>query len=237
MSQDKALQIVDDVIQMVDSAVDDANISPPKVPDPVRLSCKSQNYHWGKPADTSIVAHLLGAKPDDDKRYAELWMGTHHKGPSSVILDAASNETQALSEYIGGELPYLYKVLSVASALSIQAHPNKALAEKLHEERPEVYKDDNHKPEMTVAITLFEAMCGFRPSSEIAFFLQNVPEFAALVGEESCKSFIDNPDDPNTLKAVFTAVMTADKEEVAKGVSTMIQRLEKDNIPPFERML
>ena len=48
-------------------------------------------------------------------------------------------------------------------ALSIQAHPNKAHAEELHAARPHVYKDPNHKPEIAVALTDFEALCGFRP--------------------------------------------------------------------------
>ena len=53
------------------------------------------------------------------------------------------------------------QVLSVAKALSIQAHPDKKLAERLHAEQPENYKDDNHKPEMTLALTPFEALCSF----------------------------------------------------------------------------
>eukprot|EP01084_Bolivina_argentea_P239330 402287_1 len=137
-----------------------------KVADLVQLSCTAQNYAWGKPAKTSKVAQLLSKETDGDKPYAELWMGTHKKGPSSVILDSKSNKTQLLSDFLGAELPYLYKVLSVARSLSIQAHPNKELAEKLHKDRPNVYKDDNHKPEMAVALTPFEAMCGFRPSSQ-----------------------------------------------------------------------
>ena len=32
----------------------------------------------------------------------------------------------------GNKLPFLFKVLSISKALSIQAHPNKKLAEKLH---------------------------------------------------------------------------------------------------------
>jgi mannose-6-phosphate isomerase class I len=55
----------------------------------------------------------------------------------------------------------LLQVLSVAKPLSIQAHPDKALAEKLHAERPDTYKDDNHKPEMAIAITDFRALFGF----------------------------------------------------------------------------
>ena len=83
-----------------------------------------------------------------------------------------------------GQLPFLLKVLSVAKALSIQAHPDKALAERLNAARPDVYKDDNHKPEMAVALTDFEAMCGFRPYSEIAQHLTtDYPELGKLVGD------------------------------------------------------
>jgi mannose-6-phosphate isomerase len=52
-------------------------------------------------------------------------------------------------------------VLSVAKALSIQAHPDKKLAQILHEKDPKNYKDSNHKPEMALALTPFEAFCGF----------------------------------------------------------------------------
>jgi len=52
-------------------------------------------------------------------------------------------------------------VLSVAKALSIQAHPDKQLAQVLHKTQPQNYKDPNHKPEMALALTPFEAFCGF----------------------------------------------------------------------------
>lgn len=42
----------------------------------------------------------------------------------------------------GGHLPFLFKVLSIGKALSIQAHPNKELAERLHKERGDVYKGE-----------------------------------------------------------------------------------------------
>merc|ERR1719498_1871561 len=50
-------------------------------------------------------------------------MGTHPSGPSEI-----TESKQLLSDYVGGELPYLFKVLSIRSALSVQAHPNKKLA-------------------------------------------------------------------------------------------------------------
>lgn len=66
-------------------------------------------------------------------------------------------------------LPFLFKVLSVAKALSIQvresernvaacvdflvlglpqAHPDRTLGARLHAARPDMYKDSNHKPEL-----------------------------------------------------------------------------------------
>jgi mannose-6-phosphate isomerase len=39
-----------------------------------------------------------------------------------------------------GSLPFLLKILAIEKALSIQTHPDKATAEKLHAERPDIYK-------------------------------------------------------------------------------------------------
>lgn len=69
-------------------------------------------------------------------------MGTHPSLPSKdvetqrTLLDLVQ-DNQALmsteiSERYGGKLPFLFKVLSIQKALSIQAHPNKKLAEQLH---------------------------------------------------------------------------------------------------------
>lgn len=45
------------------------------------------------------------------------------------------------------------------------------LAEELHAKFPSVYKDPNHKPELAIALTPFEALCGFRPIKEIRNFV------------------------------------------------------------------
>jgi mannose-6-phosphate isomerase len=39
-----------------------------------------------------------------------------------------------------GNIPFLFKVLSIDKALSIQTHPDKKTAEKLHAEHPDIYK-------------------------------------------------------------------------------------------------
>ena len=93
-------------------------------------------------------------------------MGTHSNGPSRVLREGNSHASPLLSDWLqtqrGGnearDLPYLFKVLSVRKALSIQAHPDVTLAAALHAKFPEIYQDANHKPEMIIALTRFEAL-------------------------------------------------------------------------------
>ncbi len=49
--------------------------------------------------------------------------------------------------------------------------------------RLQVYKDDNHKPEMAIALTDFEALCGFVEHGELVHALTSVPELRSVVGE------------------------------------------------------
>jgi len=48
------------------------------------------------------------------------------------------------------------------------------VAKKLHAANPTTYADDNHKPELAIALTPFEALCGFRPKQEIIRFLSGL---------------------------------------------------------------
>mmetsp|Transcript_86554 Transcript_86554/g.119207 ORF Transcript_86554/g.119207 Transcript_86554/m.119207 type:complete len:133 (-) Transcript_86554:27-425(-) len=66
------------------------------------------------------------------------------------------------------KLAFLFKVLSVRTALSIQAHPNRTLAEKLHAARPDIYKDPNPKPEIAIALSDdFIACFGFAGAEQL----------------------------------------------------------------------
>lgn len=48
-----------------------------------------------------------------------------------------------------------------------------------------MYADDNHKPEMAVTLSDFEALCGFRPFPEIIWNLRFYPELRALVSHDA----------------------------------------------------
>ncbi len=144
-----------------------------------------QKYSWGS---VDYIPNMLGLKQSEE-HWAELWMGDHPGAPSSVILDSREiTLSQLLMKYpdeilgedidrFGNHLPFLFKVLSAESPLSIQAHPDKVQAEAgfLDENSRSVpldafnrnYKDNNHKPEIICALTPFTAMCGFRDPDTI----------------------------------------------------------------------
>jgi mannose-6-phosphate isomerase len=129
----------------------------------------------------------------------------------------------------GSDLPFLLKVLSVRTALSIQSHPDKALAERLHWDRPDVYKDANHKPEMAIALTEFEALCGFCSNEEIKSALQEVPELRGICGERRCRAYASSSPGgrKEALRDLFTALMTADKIQVHRTISSIMERLQQ----------
>ena len=90
----------------------------------------------------------------------------------------------------------------------------------------QVYKDDNHKPEMTIAISDFEALCGFVSNEELADNIANYPELRPCLGEQALStSTRDENSTPNVpgdtdtqqkqkLKTTFTALMTCDQSQV-----------------------
>jgi mannose-6-phosphate isomerase len=117
---------------------------------PRRIIGPVQHYAWG---DRTFIPTLLGIEPDGEP-WAELWLGTHPSGPAHFT------DGTALSS-VTGELPYLLKVLAAAEPLSLQTHPTAAQAVAGH--RRGAYPDANAKPELLVALTEFEALCGVRP--------------------------------------------------------------------------
>ncbi|KAF2861502.1 mannose-6-phosphate isomerase [Piedraia hortae CBS 480.64] len=218
----------------------------------VRLQCNCNSYDWGKKGSDSAAARYAAASSPDftiqeDRPYAELWMGTHPSNPSKdadtgcTLLDLVQDNQMLLSPEIaqkyGNRLPFLFKVLSMRTAASIQAHPNKSLAKQLHDRDPKNYPDDNHKPEMVIAISPVEGLCGFRPLKEIAHFLKAVPSLRQLVGDEEAKalegaSHIRQSDGKIALKNAFTSLMKSSSDDVKQAASKLLKQAQ-DEGPRF----
>ncbi len=138
-----------------------------------------QHYAWG---DTHALPQFLGRPVDGTTPWAEAWYGAHPSAPS--MLDDGRTMEQAITARPGailgegydrlfrGRLPYLLKVIAPAKPLSLQVHPTREHAAESFaaenaaglalDDPARNYRDDNHKPEMLLAMTRFEAVCGFR---------------------------------------------------------------------------
>lgn len=98
-------------------------------------------------------------------------------------------------------------------------------AEKLHAEKPNLYKDGNHKPEMAIALTPFEALCGFRAIDEVIGYLHCLPELVQAVGEKNAQELRSGSDKIGALKSCFTTLMTCPADDVKKLLQSLLHRL------------
>jgi mannose-6-phosphate isomerase len=148
-----------------------------------QLSNGVRFYPWGS---RTVIPDLLGEAVPVDRPYAELWVGAHPDEPSVLSdgqpLDKAIEQHPdallgtAVRERFGARLPFLMKVLAAEQPLSLQAHPTTEQAQAgfaaeeaagvPHDDATRTFKDPFHKPELLLALTTFEALCGFRPVEE-----------------------------------------------------------------------
>jgi mannose-6-phosphate isomerase len=181
-----------------------------------------RDYDWGA---RETLARLQGREPSGTPE-AELWMGAHPSAPSIVMV--ADGAVHRLDELVsraphdvlgadvattyGPRLPYLLKVLAIASPLSLQVHPDRTRArdgfagevEVLGEHR---YVDPYPKPEMLYALEPIEALCGFRPAPDAARLLRLLDgrRLAAIAAP------LHDPhpeDDTDALEAAFEILVT-----------------------------
>ena len=94
---------------------------------------------------------------------------------------------------------------------------------------------------MTIAVTPFEGMCGFRPLKEISHFLSTVPSLRSLIGESAAKDFenavsgLETSDsekdiekNKRALQAAFSTLMNIDKTTIASAAKELVASAEKE---------
>jgi len=145
-----------------------------------KLLGKHRHYDWG---GKTFLPNLMGVENVNHLPYAEYWMGAHASAASIIQTEEGDKDlaqlineqpAQWLGKYIATKfkaLPYLYKILDVCDMLSIQVHPSKenAVIGFKAEEAKGIsidaanrnYKDENHKPEVMVALSDFWLLHGF----------------------------------------------------------------------------
>lgn len=201
---------------------------------PYKITGKVQHYAWG---GYTFIPRLIHRDNPDHQPFAEYWLGAHEKAPSTVRLDGREEPlNKCISEdpekFLGdstrqafGRLPFLFKVLDVRDMLSIQVHPDKREAEKgfarenaegIPLDSPERnYKDDNHKPEMMVALSDFYLLHGFRQEDSLRDTLSKVPELAFLADYFEQKGY----------KGLYAHVMQLPQSRVNEILIPLVGRL------------
>lgn len=153
-----------------------------------RLHNETRQYAWGS---RDFIPALLGQRPASEPE-AELWLGAH-PSLSSILMESGeplkaaieADPKRHLGDLVDAEypsrLPFLFKVLAAERPLSLQAHPTPADAKAGfaseeargipidHPQRS--YRDPFAKPELFVALTPCEVLCGFRSATEAADIL------------------------------------------------------------------
>ena len=207
-----------------------------------------RDYAWGH---SRWIPEFMNKRPSD-RPAAELWMGAHPSAPSRIAV--GDDEWENLDSWIEsrpnaalgertfrefGGLPFLFKLLAAKKALSIQAHPGKSLAVEgfARENAAGIprdaahrnYKDDNHKPEIIMALSPFTAMIGFRPPREIHRAL-------TLSLSSSASASASSP--PRILESIFSPqVISALKHSDNRALEGFLSRLTALRGDPLESLL
>jgi mannose-6-phosphate isomerase len=195
-----------------------------------QLASTVRDYAWGS---TTAIPELLGTEPTGEPQ-AELWMGAHPGAPSRVdrgtgprpldaVIDADPEGELGRNavDRFGPRLPFLLKVLAAAHPLSVQVHPDAAQARAgfaaendrgIPLDAPNrTYKDPHHKPEMIVALTPFDGLCGFREPARTADLL----DLLAVPALKPHADLLRTRPAGQALRDVLATVLGTDREVMA----------------------
>jgi mannose-6-phosphate isomerase len=209
------------------------------IPKPYKLINKIQHYDWGTKNESAFIPELIGINAIKDLPYAELWIGAHPKASSEILINGIQYPlNKIIEEYpleilgkftvdkFDNKLPFLLKVLSANNALSIQTHPNKEQAKKLHKADPQNYPDDNHKPEIAIAVNSLAAIVGFRPVKEIQVSLSNIPELKEYFDKDLISRIKKAKSDSELsplIKNLYCSIMLKASEK--KTITSVIKKI------------
>ncbi len=200
------------------------------------ITGKVQHYAWG---GFYYLPKLLNIQVKKGETYAEFWLGAHDRGSSELENGTGSNislkdyveayPSQTLGEKaneVFGHLPFLLKVLDVKDMLSIQVHPTKEDAKTAFEEEnlkgiemtaPERnFKDDNHKPELMLALSEFWLLHGFKSPKVLQAILRDIPELHFLVPIFGGDNY----------RKLYKYVMELPQVQVDRHLKTLVARIQ-----------
>ena len=204
-------------------------------------------YDWGS---RDAIPELLHLQQTGDP-IAELWFGAHPDAPSPLLPTADKRHGRNLHHMIandpkgtlgqdvvsrfGGRLPYLLKLIAPARALSLQVHPSLEVARTQFAREEDAgialtapnrnYRDDNHKPELVVALQTFQALCGFRAPRRAVELLEGLDAAVA----QRLWTILHGDPSPTGMRTAFSMLLEEDsrptESEIADFAAACADRL------------
>jgi mannose-6-phosphate isomerase class I len=98
-------------------------------------------------------------------------------------------------------------------------HPDKAHAEILHKNFPDYYKDDNHKPELFIALNDFELLFGLVSLNSA---VEVVKKYKNCFNLKESENLISNPSIDN-YKNLIEKIIFLEKDEYEKIIKLMLE--------------
>ncbi|WP_250505704.1 mannose-6-phosphate isomerase, class I [Bowdeniella massiliensis] len=207
-----------------------------------RMSGVRRTYDWGS---RDAIPWLMGEEVTEDP-VAELWFGVHPTGPAGLPDHDEFADLRALIESdplgtlgedvrtrFGDTLPFLMKLIAPAKPLSLQVHPSAELAAEGYKKEEAAgipldaptrnYRDPNHKPEMVIALTRLEAMCGFRAPRRAIELLEDLD---APLAERLIKVLRNDPTAAG-MKRAFALLVSGPRRPSQEDVTAVAEACAK----------
>lgn len=200
----------------------------------IPISNAPREYSWGSP---TLIPGLEGRVPSG-RPEAEIWYGDHPGSPSRTA-DGRTLD-RALADAGAAPLPYLLKVLAAGMSLSIQAHPSRAEAQEgfAREEGAGIprdadvrtYRDDNHKPEIIVALSdRFRALVGLRPLDRTRRLLAGLGDGH---GVQELRRRLEGDDEPALLRGALAWALSDAAQDEIDDIVAAIGAADVDGFAP-----
>lgn len=213
---------------------------------PLRLRGRVKEYAWGKVGPSSRI-FPMAPQSRADAPLAEFWLGSHPQGSADVELDDGSLVPfdvvlrqyprvllgERCVERFGDQLPFMMKVLSVHRdhGLSIQLHPTREQARGLRVKAPEHYPDDNHKPEVGIALTEVSLLYGCKSHRELQGVVRDLPGIKNFLETELVSQVesvpTGSPREGDLVKKVFASLLGLKEDRVRECIEYLQEALPR----------
>ena len=183
-----------------------------------------KDYDWG------IVDGLARWHGATGTAQAELWFGTHPSGPT-VVVDGPDAGC-LLSDIDAHRGMPLVKLLAAGTPLSIQVHPDAALAQRGWASGSPLFADDAEKAEVLMALEPFDIHAGWRDAGEATALLAEAGAPAEIVE-------VVRAGDPVASARRLLALDAPERALISSGLVDAAQRLgwSADAVVSLERVV